>query len=314
MSTIVAAAGIAPRIAAVRRFNRFYTRQIGVLGAYLDSAFSLTEVRVLYELAHRDGLTAAALAAALDLDRGYLSRILRRFEQRGLLQRARSRVDARRAHLSLTARGRRAFAPLDARSDDQVAAWLGRLPAAKQERLVEALGTVEALLGGPAARPSPFLLRPHQVGDMGWVVQRHAALYAEEYGWDEQFEALVAAVVADFLKRFDPRRERCWIAEKDGEPVGSVFLVARGKTVAQLRLLLVEPKARGAGLGARLVDECVRFARRAGYRKVTLWTNSVLVAARRLYAAAGFRRVGSERHHSFGHDLVGETWELRLRA
>jgi DNA-binding MarR family transcriptional regulator/GNAT superfamily N-acetyltransferase len=297
----------------VRRFNRFYTKQIGVLGeGYLDSPFSLTEVRVLYELAHLDKQTAAALAAELGLDPGYLSRILRRFEQRGFLQRARSKADGRQALLSLTARGRRAFAPLHARSRQQIAALLTRLPVAKQQELMEALHTVEQLLGLPADRTSPYLLRHHQPGDMGWVVYRHAVLYAEEYGWDEQFEALVAGVVADFLRKFDPKRERCWIAEKDGEPLGSVFLVKRSKTVAQLRLLLIEPKARGLGLGARLVDECVRFARRTGYRKVTLWTNSVLVAARRIYEAAGFKLVRSEAHHSFGHDLVGETWELDL--
>jgi DNA-binding MarR family transcriptional regulator/GNAT superfamily N-acetyltransferase len=315
MSTIMARGAGAPfeaRVAAVRRFNRFYTRQIGVLGDYLDSAFSLTEVRVLYELAHRDRTTAGALAADLGLDTGYLSRILKTFAQRGLVQRTRSADDGRRALLTLTAHGRRAFAPLDARSRAQIGAVLARLPAAKQQRLTEALRTVEELLGAPAARVSPYLLRTHQPGDMGWVVRRHATLYAEEYGFDEQFEALVASVVAAFLKSFDPRRERCWIAEKDGEPVGSVFLVARGRTVAQLRLLLVDPSARGLGLGARLVDECVGFARRAGYRKITLWTNSVLIAARRIYAAAGFRLARSERHRSFGRDLVGETWDLVL--
>ena len=303
---------LAGRVAAVRRFNRFYTRQIGVLGDYLDSPFSLTEARVLYELAHREAPTAAELAAEIGLDAGYLSRILRRFEQRGFLQRARSRTDGRRAHLTLTARGRKAFAPLDTRSRDEVAALLGRLPAAKQQRLVEALRTVEDLLAVPAERASPYLLRPHQPGDLGWVVHRHAVLYAEEYGFNEEFEALVATVVADFVKRFDPRRDHCWIAEKDGVPVGSVFCVHRTARVAQLRLLLIEPGARGVGLGARLVDECIRFARRAGYRTLTLWTNSILVAARRLYEAAGFRLIDSEPHRSFGHDLVGETWELDL--
>ena len=315
MSTIMprpAASPLEARIAAVRRFNRFYTRQIGVLGDYLDSPFSLTETRVLYELAHREGLTAAVLAVELGLDAGYLSRILRRFEHRGYLQRARSKADGRRAHLTLTPRGRKAFAPLDVRSRDEVGALLGRLPAAKQERLVEALRTVEDLLAAPAERPSHYVLRAHQPGDMGWVVHRHAVLYTEEFGWNEEFEALVAGVVADFVKRYDPRRDRCWIAEKDGQPLGSVFCVKRSKSVAQLRLLLLEPSARGVGLGARLVDECVRFARGAGYRTLTLWTNSVLVAARHLYQAAGFKLVASEPHHSFGHDLVGETWELRL--
>ena len=300
------------RIAAVRRFNRFYTKQIGVLGDYLDSPFSLTETRVLYELAHRDGLTATVLAGEIGLDAGYLSRILRRFEHRGFLQRARSQADGRRAHLTLTARGRKAFAPLDARSRDEVAALLGRLPVAKQQRLVEALQTVEDLLSAPATRVSPYVLRAPQQGDLGWVVHRHAVLYAEEYGFNEQFEALVATVVADFVKRFDARRDHCWIAEKDGVPVGSVFCVHRSARVAQLRLLLIEPGARGVGLGARLVDECVRFARRAGYRRLTLWTNSVLVAARHIYEAAGFRLLHSEPHRSFGQDLVGETWELDL--
>jgi DNA-binding MarR family transcriptional regulator/GNAT superfamily N-acetyltransferase len=315
MATIMPRATAGPleqRIAAVRRFNRFYTRQIGVLGDYLDSPFSLTEARVLYELAHRDGPTAAELAAEIGLDAGYLSRIVKRFEQRGFLQRARSKADGRQAHLSLTARGRKAFAPLHARSRDEIAALLGRLPVARQHRLLEALRTVEELLGAPGERTSPYLLRSHQPGDMGWVVHRHAVLYAEEFGWNEEFEALVATVVADFIRRFDPRRDHCWIAEKDGEPVGSVFCVKRSKTVAQLRLLLIEPKARGVGLGGRLVDECLRFARRAGYRKVTLWTNSILVAARRIYEQAGFRLVHSEPHRSFGHDLVGETWEIDL--
>jgi DNA-binding MarR family transcriptional regulator/GNAT superfamily N-acetyltransferase len=316
MATIMTPTTVAPleqRVAAVRRFNRFYTRQIGVVAeGYLDSPFSLAEARVLYELAHRDGLTAATLAAEIGLDAGYLSRILRRFEHRGFLQRARSKADGRQALLTLTARGRKAFAPVHTRSRDLIAAMLTRLPVAKQHRLLEAIHTIEELLGVPAERASPYLLRAHQPGDMGWVVHRHAVLYAEEYGWDEQFEALVATVAAGFIKRFDPRREHCWIAEKDGEPVGSVFLVKRSKTVGQLRLLLVEPKARGLGLGARLVDECLRFSRRVGYRRVTLWTNSVLVAARRIYEVAGFRLVHSEPHRSFGHDLVGETWAIDL--
>jgi DNA-binding MarR family transcriptional regulator/N-acetylglutamate synthase-like GNAT family acetyltransferase len=315
IATIVTSADLPldQRVAAVRRFNRFYTRQIGVLGeGYLDSPFSLTQVRILYELAHRDGLTATTLAAELGLDAGYLSRILRGFEQRGFLHRARSDRDGRQALLSLTPRGRRAFAPLHARSHEQIAAMLGRLSAPRQRRLLEAIGAIEELLGAPGERARTYLLRAHRPGDMGWVVHRHGVLYAQEYGWNEQFEALVATVVARFLQRFDPARERCWIAEQDGEPVGSVFLVKHTPTVAQLRLLLVEPRARGLGLGARLVDECTRFARQAGYRTVTLWTNSVLTAARSIYAAAGFRRVRSERHHSFGHDLVGETWTLGL--
>jgi DNA-binding MarR family transcriptional regulator/N-acetylglutamate synthase-like GNAT family acetyltransferase len=301
------------RVAAVRRFNRFYTKRIGLLGqGYLESPFSLTEGRVLYELAHQDKVTASGLGRELGLDPGYLSRLLQGFDKRGLIERARSKTDGRQSFLSLTRRGQDAFAPLHARSRDEIGALLAALPAADQDRLVGAMHTIEQLLGvGPEVK-APFMLRPHRPGDMGWVVHRHGALYAQEYGWDETFEALVAEVVANFLRRFDPKRERCWIAEKDGEIVGSVFLVKRSKTVAQLRLLLVEPRARGLGIGARLCAECVRLARELGYRKITLWTNSVLVAAQRIYEAAGFRLVKKVPHRSFGHDLVGETWELRL--
>jgi DNA-binding MarR family transcriptional regulator/N-acetylglutamate synthase-like GNAT family acetyltransferase len=303
------------RVEAARRFNRFYTRQIGVLheGAY-KSPFSLTEVRVLYELAHRDQPTATALGRELGLDAGYLSRILRGFERRGLVLKTRSAADGRQSHLSLTAQGRKVFAPLNARSHDEVAAMLGGLSAAAQARVVGAMQTIERLLGDRAESPppAPYLLRPPQPGDLGWVVHRHGAVYAQEYGYDERFEALVAEIVAHFVQRYDAKREQCWIAEQGGEVVGSVFLVERSKTVAQLRLLLVEPKARGSGLGTRLVSECVRFARQTGYRKITLWTQSELRAARRLYQAAGFRVVRKERNHSFGKDVVSETWELEL--
>ena len=303
----------AHRVAAVRSFNRFYTRQIGLLHeGYLDSPFSLTEVRVLYELAHRQTATASALGRELGLDAGYLSRIIRRFENRGLIDRRPSGGDGRQRLLRLTERGQQAFAPLNARSSEQVGAMLNRLSTAQQDRLVEAMATIEGLLGERPDPRTPYLLRPHRPGDMGWVVHRHGALYAEEYGWDEQFEALVATIVAKFLEHFDPKRERCWIAERDGQPVGSVFLVKHSKTVAKLRLLLVEPRARGLGIGARLVEECVHFARSVGYRKMILWTNSVLHAARRIYEKAGFRLVHAEPHHSFGHDLIGETWELDL--
>jgi DNA-binding MarR family transcriptional regulator/N-acetylglutamate synthase-like GNAT family acetyltransferase len=301
------------RVEAARRFNRFYTRKIGVLheGAY-RSPFSLTEVRVLYELAHRDEPTATALARELGLDAGYLSRILRGFERRGLLLKTRSAADGRQSHLSLTTQGRKVFAPLNARSHDEVAAMLAGLSAAAQARVVGAMQTIERMLGDRPAAPAPYVLRQPQPGDLGWVVHRHGAVYAREYGYDAQFEALVAEIVAHFVQRYDAKRERCWIAEQDGEVVGSVFLVARSKTVAQLRLLLVEPTARGAGLGTRLVDECVRFARQAGYRTLRLWTQSELRAARRLYQAAGFRIVGKEKNHSFGKALVSETWELDL--
>jgi DNA-binding MarR family transcriptional regulator/N-acetylglutamate synthase-like GNAT family acetyltransferase len=301
------------RVEAARRFNRFYTRTIGVLreGAY-QSPFSLTEVRVLYELAHRDKPTATALGRDLGLDAGYLSRMLRGFERRGLVLKTRSAVDGRQSHLALTAQGRKVFAPLNARSDDEVAALLGGLSAAAQARLVGAMQTIERLLGDHEEPQVAYVLRSPQPGDLGWVVHRHGAVYAQEYGYDAQFEALVAEIVAHFVQTFDPKREQCWIAEQGGELVGSVFLVARSRTVAQLRLLLVEPQARGSGLGTRLVSECVRFARQAGYRKLMLWTQSELRAARRLYQAAGFSVVRKEKNHSFGKDLVSETWELDL--
>jgi DNA-binding MarR family transcriptional regulator/GNAT superfamily N-acetyltransferase len=301
------------RVAAVRRFNRFYTTRIGVLQeGLLQSRFSLTEARVLYELAHRERPTATLLGKELGLDAGYLSRILRGFTQHGLVARKSSSADGRQTLLSLTRKGRRAFGTLDARSRDEIAAMLRGLPAADHRRLIDAMRTIEDVLGGRPEPKAPYLIRPPEPGDMGWVVHRHGALYAQEYGWDEQFEALVATIVAKFVQRYDPKRERCWIAERDGKPAGSVFLVRHSKTVAQLRLLLVEPAARGLGIGARLVSECVRFARRVGYRKITLWTNSVLVAARHIYEKAGFRLVARERHRSFGHALVGETWELKL--
>jgi DNA-binding MarR family transcriptional regulator/GNAT superfamily N-acetyltransferase len=305
--------GLEQRVEAARRFNRFYTRKIGVLGegAY-RSPFSLTEVRVLYELAHRDQPTATALGRELGLDAGYLSRILRGFERRGLILKTRSAADGRQSHLSLTAQGRKVFAPLNARSHDEVAALLAGLPPAAQARLVEAMRAIERLLGDRPEPSASLLLRPPQPGDLGWIVHRHGAVYAQEYGYNQQFEALVAEIVAQFVGRYRAKRERCWIAERDGEVVGSVFLVERSKTVAQLRLLLVEPKARGSGLGTRLVDECIRFARQTGYRKIMLWTQSELVAARRLYEATGFRIVRRERNSSFGKKLVSETWELEL--
>ena len=263
-------------------------------------------------LAHREQPTAAELGKELGLDAGYLSRILRGFEKRGLVARVRSRTDGRQSLLSLTANGKKAFAPLNARSHDEVAGMLGRLSAGEQDRLVGAMRAIETLLGARPEPKVPYLLRPHQPGDMGWIIHRHGALYAQEYGWDETFEALVAEIAAKFIQNFDPKRERCWIAEREGEIVGSVFLVRRSKTVGKLRLMYVEPKARGLGIGSRLVEECIRFARQAGYRKMVLWTNSVLAAARHIYEKAGFRLVHEEPHHSFGHDLVGETWELKL--
>jgi DNA-binding MarR family transcriptional regulator/N-acetylglutamate synthase-like GNAT family acetyltransferase len=298
---------------AMRRFNRFYTKQIGVLHeGLLGSQFSLTEVRVLYELAHREIPTATALAKELDLDSGYLSRILRRFETRRLVGKCASTTDGRQSLLSLTPRGRKVFAPLNARSHREVAAMLGPLSATEQRHLLSAMATIERLLGDRPAPQVPYLLRPHQPGDMGWIIHRHGALYAQEYGWDERFEALVAEIAAHFIQHLDSKCERCWIAERDGNIVGSVFLVKKSKTVAQLRLLLVEPMARGLGIGSRLVSECVHFARQVGFRKIVLWTNSVLHAARHIYEETGFRLIHEEAHHSFGHDLIGETWELKL--
>jgi DNA-binding MarR family transcriptional regulator/GNAT superfamily N-acetyltransferase len=303
-------------VQTVRRFNRFYTRQIGVLNeGLLESPFSLAELRVLYELAHRQEPTAGQLAQELALDDGYLSRILRAFRSRGLIARKRADADRRQRLLTLTSKGRSIFASLNARSDEQVATMLRGLSPTEQERLVSAMGTIEQLLArDETSQPSraPYLLRQHRPGDMGWVVYRHGVLYSQEYGWDERFEALVADVVAKFIQQFDPRTERCWIAERDGENVGSVFLVRHTVTIAKLRLLLVEPSARGSGIGHRLVDECIRFARQVGYRKITLWTNSVLHAARRIYERAGFVLVEEKPHRMFGDDLVGQTWDLKL--
>ena len=303
------------RVAAVRRFNRFYTGRIGLLRRRLyDSALSLAEVRVLYELAHRDALTAGALARELDLDPGYLSRMLGAFERQGWLRRTRSPDDARRSRLALTAAGRRAFAPLERASRNEVARLVAPLPPAAAARVVDCMRTIERLLGpGDTVGATPAItLRPHAPGDLGWVVSRHGALYAEEYGWDITFEALVAQIAARFIERYDPRCERCWIAERDGERAGTVTVVRRSARVAQLRLLLVEPSARGLGIGARLVDEALAFAQGAGYRRMMLWTNAGLDAARAIYDARGFRLVAEERHHSFGHDLVGQTFERAL--
>jgi DNA-binding MarR family transcriptional regulator/GNAT superfamily N-acetyltransferase len=301
------------RIEAVRRFNRFYTKQIGVLHeGLLRSPFSLTEARVIYELAHHEKTTATELSIELGVDAGYLSRILLGFKKHGLIHKKRSKTDGRQTVLRLTDEGQDAFAMLNSRSRNEIGTMLGQLSPADENRLINAMHTIERLLGAQREHKAPYLLRPHQPGDMGWVVHRHGVLYAEEYGWDEHFEALVAKIVGKFIERYDPRRERCWIAEMDGEIVGSVFLVKKSKTVARLRLLIVEPKARGLGIGTRLVNECLGFAQRAGYRKITLWTNDVLHAARRIYEKTGFRLVHKEPHHSFGHDLVGETWELAL--
>jgi DNA-binding MarR family transcriptional regulator/N-acetylglutamate synthase-like GNAT family acetyltransferase len=304
------------KLQAVRQFNRFYTRQIGLLQeGLLHSPFSLTEVRVMYELAHRQHPTATEICDALQLDRGYLSRMLRSFVKAGLVEKIPSASDARENLLRLTRRGQTEFSRLDVLSNQQVSAMLDRLGRPQQARLIAAMQAIEELLAGqqkPAQHSGTIILRGHQPGDMGWVVHRHGVLYAQEYGWDERFEALVAEIAAHFVQHLDPKRERCWIAEKDGETVGSVFLVKKSKTTAKLRLLLVEPNARGLGLGKRLVGECIRFARQAGYKKITLWTQSILGAARHVYKEAGFRIVKREKNDSFDAVLVAETWELEL--
>ncbi|MEX3899455.1 GNAT family N-acetyltransferase [Paraburkholderia sp. BR10954] len=298
------------RAQTVRSFNRFYTRQIGVLHEHLlESEFSLTEVRILYELAHRTDLTTSDLCRELGLNAGYLSRVISGFEKKGLVVKSRSATDARVAHLELTDQGRATFAPLDQASQREVIAMLERLPQTAQQQLVDAMEQIRALLSDP--EPG-FILREPQPGDMGWIVHRQAVLYAREFGWNAEYEALVAEIVAKFVREFDPKRERCWIAEKDGEPVGSVFVVRQDDATAKLRLLAVEASARGLGIGHRLVDECIRFARYAGYRQLVLWTNSVLTDARRIYERAGFTLIEEEPHHSFGKDLIGQNWALDL--
>ncbi|HEX8804045.1 MAG TPA: bifunctional helix-turn-helix transcriptional regulator/GNAT family N-acetyltransferase [Acidimicrobiales bacterium] len=299
-------------VATVRSFNRFYTRWVGALAeGLLDSPWSLAEARVLFELAQADATEVVDLRERLGLDAGYLSRILARLEGAGLVERTRSAADARRSVAGLTAAGRAAFRELDARSAEQIGALLDPLDGTDRRRLVGAMATIRSLLGD-GERSGGFVLRPLEPGDHGWVVERHGALYAAEHGWDVSFEALVARIVADYLDGRDPARETAWIAEVDGERVGCVFCVRHDDETAQLRLLLVDPRARGAGIGARLVDECLRFARRAGYRRIRLWTNDVLAAARRIYQRAGFELEAEEPHHSYGRDLVGQTWSRAL--
>jgi DNA-binding MarR family transcriptional regulator len=302
------------KVETVRRFNRFYTRQIGVLQeGLLESPLSLTEVRVLYELAHHQGITATELCTALNLDAGYLSRILHKFEKRGWISRKRSPSDRRQSLLVLTTKGSAEFLPLEERSNQQVKRMLGGLSPEGQHQLIRSMEAIESVLAPQSESKQPYLLRPHQPGDMGWVVSRHGVLYAQEYHFDEHFEALVAEIVAEFIQKFDARRERCWIAERNRERVGSVFLVRKSASVAKLRLLLVEPSARGLGIGKRLVEECVRFARQVGYRKMVLWTQSELTAARKIYEQAGFHLVEKKPHQSWGRkDLVSEVWELKL--
>lgn len=314
---MTSAANAQQRIAAVRRFNRFYTRQIGVLRkTYLDSPYSLGEMRVLYEIAHNEAATAKDIGRALDLDAGYLSRILHNFEKRGLITRKTSEKDARQSHLSLTARGRQAFDPAERRSQRDVADTLIRLKPGDQSQLISAMQAIEHLLGEPSdvapANPA-VILRAPRYGDFGWIVSRHAELYAQEYGWGQPFEGLCAQIVADFVNNYDPKLERCWIAEMNGENVGCVMVVKDELPgVARLRLLLVDPKARGLKLGTRLVDACVNFARESGYHKMTLWTHSILAAARRTYEKAGFTLTSSEPRHSWGKDVIAEFWDMEL--
>lgn len=306
-------AGPETKIDTIRRFNRFFTRRIGVLReGLLHTPYSLTEARILFEIANRDDLSGSDLSRELGLDPGYLSRILSGLERRNLIEKTPSKADARRRLLALTPEGEDAFSLLDARSRQEVAQMLGELSEEEQRRLLQAMRTIEGLLDKDLKYSEPFLLRTHEPGDIGWVVHRHGVLYAQEYGWDERFEALVARIVADFIDGFDSSKERCWVAEMGSERVGCVFLVRASEEAAKLRLLLVEPKARGLGLGTRLVEECIRFARSRGYKVLTLWTNSVLGAARHIYEEHGFILVEQEEHHSFGKDLVGQTWELAL--
>lgn len=293
------------RAETVRRFNRFYTRQIGVLHEHLlDSAFSLTEVRILYELAHRDDVTSTDLCKELGLNAGYLSRVITGFEKKGLIRKKRSTDDARVSRLELTAKGRKTFAPLNDASRDEVMAMLKKLSEPEQCQLVDAMGQITELLGQP--QPG-YVLRDPQPGDLGWIIHRQSVLYAQEYGWNNEFEALVAEIIAKYVHDFDPKSERCWIAEKNGKVVGSVFVVRQDDTTAKLRLLYVDPAARGLGIGGRLVDECLRHARLVGYKRIVLWTNSVLTGARRIYDRAGFELVEEESHHSFGKDLIGQV-------
>lgn len=302
----------ADSVAAVRAFNRFYTRKLGVLDQHLlDSPYSLTEARVLYELAHRDAPSAKEIGAALGLDAGYLSRIVQNFSDKGLITRKPLPADRRQVQLGLSAKGRLAFSRLDQRSRDDIATMLATLGVPRAARLVHAMASIEQLLGDADAAPAAILRSPRP-GDIGWVVQSHGALYAAEYGFDASFEALVAEIAGKFLASFDASRERCWIADIDGRPVGSVFLVRHSDDVAKVRLLLVDPAGRGHGLGQRLVRESIGFARQCGYRKITLWTQSILTAARKIYQDEGFVRVASEAHRSFGQNLTGETWELEL--
>jgi DNA-binding MarR family transcriptional regulator/N-acetylglutamate synthase-like GNAT family acetyltransferase len=297
----------------IRSFNRFYTKRIGLLReGLLKTPFSLTQARVLYELGRNPGTRSTSLVEELGLDPGYVSRLLKSFAEQGLIKRSISKGDRRVNHLSLTTRGRAEFERLDARSRAEIGEMLSGMNGYQRERLVNSMTAIRQLLDSHEEAAPGFVLRMHQPGDIGWVIARHGELYAQEFQWDSSFEGLVAEIAGAFLRHFDEQRERCWIAERDGERLGCVFLIKQSKNVAKLRLLMVEPSARGLGIGARLVSECIAFARQSGYRNLTLWTNDILQAARRIYERAGFRLVKEEQHHSFGHDLVGQFWELNL--
>lgn len=306
---------LASRIEAVRRFSRFYTRRIGVLEeTLLHSPFSLAEGRLVYEIANRDGPTAQELCRDLTLDPGYVSRMLSSLEKRGCIARKKSASDRRATQLTLTSKGEKLWGAMNNRSKEDLANLLSPLPVAKQEKLVDALETARRILDEPEEKRAPFVLRPHLPGDMGWIIRRQTQLYAQEHGWDGSFEAMLADISGKFIANFDPKWERCWIAERNGEIVGSVFLVKSGKKgVGQLRMLYVEPSARGLGIGRRLVGECIAEARAKGYKRLILWTNDILVSARKIYIAAGFKLEDEERHDSFGKKLVGQYWSLDLR-
>ena len=313
MSSSALQSGLAADVAAMRRFNRFFTRQLGIIEPkHLHTDYSLPEARVIYELARRAPQTPGELVTELNIDAGQLSRLLQALARRNVIARKATPHDGRQVAITLTAKGRKAFAELNRRTEAHVRQHLEQLDQTERSRVIGAMQHVERALGGAVRQRPVALLRTHRVGDIGWIISRHGALYTKEYGWDISFEQLVAEIAAQFLKSFDPARERCWIAEVDGEAVGTVMLVKGSDTVAKLRLLIVEPTARGLGIGRALTSECIRFAREAGYKSMTLWTQSILVAARNIYREAGFRMVKEEPHHSFGHDLIGETWEREI--
>jgi len=303
----------AASVEAMRAFNRFYTRHVGLLGErHLDSALTLTEVRVLYELAHGEVASPTDLARELSLDAGYVSRLLASLEGHGAVTRTKSPDDARRRVMTLTAKGRKAVSSLESKTQERLSTLIDAVPATARARLVQSMREIENVLAPSTSGAPVFKLRDPVPGDIGWIIHRQAALYTEEYGWDWTYEGLIATICGNFVKDFDPENERCWIAELDCSVVGSVFLVRKSARVAQLRLLYVEPSARGHGIGSKLVGACIAFARARGYRSMTLWTNDVLASARKIYQAAGFVLTKEEKHHSFGKDLVGQNWDLKL--